>query len=324
MMNQKRNLRTGQSVWEGRKSVPVKTGRTPTERYYDVAVIGCGITGALSCNALAKAGLTVLALDRRTPAAGSTSASTALIQWEVDQPLSVLVKKVGPAKAKQAYKACHAAVHELQTLIERSKFNCDMRPRDTLLIAGDTMDAKALQKETALRTRAGLPSKFLNQKTLKAEYGFDREGAILSSGNIELDPRKLTRDILAATQKHDVEIVSPANVVKLEAAEAGVFLTLENGQTIACGKVVVATGYEVLPEIPQSRFDLISTWAVATKPQQPKALWPRRCLVWEASDPYLYFRTTADNRIIVGGEDAQPTCPPNGATGRSRRNQRAS
>jgi glycine/D-amino acid oxidase-like deaminating enzyme len=25
--------------------------------------------------------------------------------------------------------------------------------------------------------------------------------------------------------------------------------------------------------------------------------------VWEASDPYLYLRTTPDNRIIAGGED---------------------
>jgi glycine/D-amino acid oxidase-like deaminating enzyme len=28
-------------------------------------------------------------------------------------------------------------------------------------------------------------------------------------------------------------------------------------------------------------------------------------LVWEASDPYLYFRMTGDGRLIVGGEDEE-------------------
>jgi glycine/D-amino acid oxidase-like deaminating enzyme len=43
---------------------------------------------------------------------------------------------------------------------------------------------------------------------------------------------------------------------------------------------------------------------MATAPQ-PKRLWPSRCLIWEASDPYLYLRTTRDGRLIVGGEDEE-------------------
>ncbi len=37
--------------------------------------------------------------------------------------------------------------------------------------------------------------------------------------------------------------------------------------------------------------------------RQPRNLWPEQCLIWEASDPYLYLRTTPDGRIICGGED---------------------
>ena len=36
---------------------------------------------------------------------------------------------------------------------------------------------------------------------------------------------------------------------------------------------------------------------------QPAAVWENRELIWEASDPYLYVRTTADGRVVVGGED---------------------
>jgi glycine/D-amino acid oxidase-like deaminating enzyme len=41
---------------------------------------------------------------------------------------------------------------------------------------------------------------------------------------------------------------------------------------------------------------------IATRPQ-PRALWPGGALVWEASYPYLYLRTTPDGRVICGGED---------------------
>jgi len=31
--------------------------------------------------------------------------------------------------------------------------------------------------------------------------------------------------------------------------------------------------------------------------------WPDQCLIWETRRPYLYLRTTADGRVIAGGED---------------------
>jgi glycine/D-amino acid oxidase-like deaminating enzyme len=43
---------------------------------------------------------------------------------------------------------------------------------------------------------------------------------------------------------------------------------------------------------------------MATAPQ-PKQLWPSRCLIWQAADPYLYLRTTTDGRILAGGEDEE-------------------
>jgi glycine/D-amino acid oxidase-like deaminating enzyme len=46
----------------------------------------------------------------------------------------------------------------------------------------------------------------------------------------------------------------------------------------------------------------VSTWAIATPPQ-PRRIWPGRALIWEASEPYLYLRATADGRVICGGED---------------------
>ncbi|MEP6664306.1 MAG: FAD-dependent oxidoreductase, partial [Verrucomicrobiota bacterium] len=53
----------------------------------DALVIGGGITGALVGFHLAEAGIKTVLIDRRDIATGSSSASTALLQYEVDVPL---------------------------------------------------------------------------------------------------------------------------------------------------------------------------------------------------------------------------------------------
>jgi hypothetical protein len=39
--------------------------------------------------------------------------------------------------------------------------------------------------------------------------------------------------------------------------------------------------------------------------QTKAALWPGQSCIWEASDPYLYIRTTPEGRVICGGGDAE-------------------
>ena len=68
--------------------------------------------------------------------------------------------------------------------------------------------------------------------------------------------------------------------------------------------VIFCTGYELAKIVPATGYKILSTWAIATRPRpQPHALWPQRALIWEASEPYLYLRTTTDGRVVCGGED---------------------
>ena len=65
---------------------------------------------------------------------------------------------------------------------------------------------------------------------------------------------------------------------------------------------VFCTGYELMKFARPKGYKVISTWALATRPQ-PERIWPSKSLIWEAADPYLYLRTTGQGRVIVGGED---------------------
>ena len=66
-------------------------------------MVGGGISGALALHRLAKKGVDSILVDRRDIGYGSTSASTALLQYEIDTPLRVLETYVGLKKAQRAY-----------------------------------------------------------------------------------------------------------------------------------------------------------------------------------------------------------------------------
>ena len=57
-----------------------------------------------------------LLIDKRDIGTGSTSASTALLQYEIDVSLRELIKKVGPVAATQSYHLCRGAIGKLERL----------------------------------------------------------------------------------------------------------------------------------------------------------------------------------------------------------------
>ncbi len=114
---------------------------------------------------------------------------------------------------------------------------------------------------------------------------------------------QLAAGCLRAAQRLGARLSFPLRRQGVQATANGVVLELPENATVSAQRVIFTTGYEVIPGVPRDRFDIISTWALATRPLPASAFWPDRCLIWEASDPYLYMRTTHDNRIVAGGED---------------------
>ncbi len=79
----------------------------------EVAVVGGGISGALAAHRLVSDGVATVMIDRRPFAGGSTAASTAMILYEIDQPLTKLIELRGREHAARAYELCRGAVHRL-------------------------------------------------------------------------------------------------------------------------------------------------------------------------------------------------------------------
>lgn len=298
-----RDLRTGTPVWSLNPTHAVPTaGKLPKSA--DVLVIGAGVSGALAADALVAAGLQVVIIDRRTPGAGSTAASTALLQFELDLPLSKLREDIGDAAAARAWRRSQQSVEILAARVRTLNISCDFRRRQALYLSGNVLSPTALETEAHLRRIAGLPSRFLPAATVKSMFGISGRAGILSDGAAEVNPARLTAGLLRSVIRRGAKVVAPVTVADVSPGEKSVTVHLEDGRALTAGHVVFATGYELAKGVPRRGHSITSTWSIATRPQ-PEKLWPGRALIWEAADPYLYIRTTVDGRVICGGEDAE-------------------
>ncbi len=309
MPTPKKDLRGGRPIWVDTPRIDVKHRTHLGHENCDVAVIGAGISGALVALSLAERGHDVVIVDRSKPCSGSTLASTAMIQFELDTPLIELADQKGSAHAERAYHRSFAAVQALGDIIARHDIKCAWKERQALYLAGNEHGWRALQDEVEYRSRIGLPSAFLDKNALAATYGIARTGAILSEGAAEVNPAQLAAGCLRAALRLGARLYSPHEIKEAHPHSRGVDLVTADDAVIAARRAVFATGYTVMPGLPRDKFEHVSTWAIATKPLPVGDFWPGRCLIWEAADPYLYLRSTWDNRILVGGEDSKLNSP---------------
>lgn len=266
-------------------------------------MVGAGVSGAFVAEALTDAGQRVAIVDRRGPLLGSTVASTALLQYEIDTPLIHLSRAIGEERAIRAWRRSRLALDALAARTRDLGIRCDLEPRDTLYLADNLLDAAGLRREAAARRRAGLETRFLDRRALQARFGLRRDAAILSYGNLAADPRRLAGGYLRAAIAGGARLHAPCEITTVAHKRSTIAASTADGHTIRCRHLVYATGYELRDPVPSAGHRIASTWALATAPQ-PRRLWPEQCFIWEAAEPYLYLRTTADGRVVCGGEDA--------------------
>ncbi|KCZ95252.1 putative oxidoreductase [Hyphomonas hirschiana VP5] len=185
-----------------------------------------------------------------------------------------------------------------------------MQPKPALYLAGDQMNGAALAAEAAARRRIGIRAKFLHPSEVLEDYGIDRDGAILSYDSASANPAQLAAGLLRVAQKRGAVIAAPVEITEMAELPSGIALATEDGRVLTADHAVFCTGYEFLKKMQSSLHKVTSTWAIATRPLDSMPAWMRETIVWEASDPYLYFRADPSGRLVAGGED-EPTSKKN-------------
>jgi glycine/D-amino acid oxidase-like deaminating enzyme len=275
----------------------------------DIAIIGAGISGALVANELCRAGYEVTITDRRHVGFGSTAASTSLLQYEIDEPLHRLIQLVGEKKATRSYHLCRQAIDDVEELCGKLNDPGLFLRRPSFQFASFINHVTALREEYSLRRQAGLSVRWLEEQEIKKKFGFSKPAGILSKDGAEADAYKITHRLLETFIRKGLHVYDNTEITSVSHKRKEVELTTFNKRKIRAKKLIIACGYESQKYIPFKVQDLQSTFAIASEPLEQKNFWYRNALIWETRIPYLYLRTTNDNRIIAGGKDIPFTNP---------------
>src|SRR5690606_4379474 len=132
----------------------------------DVLIIGSGITGALVAHELCSAGIQCAVIDKRTISTGSTAASTAQLQYEIDIPLCKMVEIVGEENSALAYQSSLQSIKDIEKVLKETKVDADFRKVSSIWLASYKKDLKLLEDEFEIRQKHSLPVEFLNKMKL--------------------------------------------------------------------------------------------------------------------------------------------------------------
>lgn len=298
------DLTSGTPLWPTLIGLPASYPPLHQDLRCDVAVIGGGITGALVAHRFAREGIHTVLLEAGEVACGSTAATTALIQYEIDTHLADLIERVGAERAVRAYRLCLEAVRGIETLAVGGRDGCGWRSTRSLYLASRRRDRRALEQERLARRSAGIEVELLSERDIRERFSFSRPAALLSPVGGQVDAYRLTHKLLAEAAASGLEIYDRTPVAKYLSEPDGVELRTDYGHRVRARRAVFATGYETPAFLDQSVVRLLSTFAFATAPLSGFDGWGEdRCLIWETSRPYFYARTTEDGRALVGGAD---------------------
>lgn len=296
------DLHSGRPYWRLVGPPPVAYPRLEGDLRCEVAVVGGGITGALTALHLIQAGVDTAIFDREGFAEGSTVASTGLVEYGLDWPLVRLIRHFGESPAVRAYQCGVEAIEALAGIVENLPGPCGWRRRPTLQFASRPEHLAALREEAECRSRFGLNAQFLEQFALRDFCGFPAPGALWSTGDAELDPYQFTQGILTKFVAQGGRALAHTEVKSIDEHSDAVVLQTPHGR-VAARAAVVATGYAAGAFLKQDVGVLNTTYAVASQPLGVIAHWPDECLIWETDHPYFYARRTQDGSVIIGGED---------------------
>ena len=298
------DLKSGLPFWLIKNGLSKNYLRLEKDIETEVLIIGSGITGALAAHFLCENGVKCIIVDKRMESTGSTTASTAQLQYEIDEYLYDLIEKVGENNAVKAYKMCLESITTLENIIKKLNIDVDFKRVPSLYLASDLKGKKNLQKEFEVRKKHGLPVDYLNESQLFENFSIKRKAALYNNESAQVDTYKLCQTLLNYHRKNSgLKVYSHTNITKIKSDEKGIIATTDKDNSIKAKKIIAAPGFESESLLDEKVMQLESTFVLVSQPMHLEDLWKEKCLIWETARPYLYIRTTEDNRIMVGGFD---------------------
>ncbi|WP_426480503.1 NAD(P)/FAD-dependent oxidoreductase [Chryseobacterium sp. R2ACT005] len=298
------DLKSNEPFWLLKNGLLASYPSLKSNEECDALVLGGGITGSLIAHQMIENGYNTILIDKRELCNGSTSATTSMLQYEIDVPLYELIEKIGIKGAVLSYKACRDAIDTLEKLSKMIKSNAGFKRKKSLYFASKKKDAEWLKKEYEVRKENGFEVQWLDAEQILEKFEFKNTyGGILSRHGASIDAFQFAHEIFMHNVKKGLKIFDKTEMIKVEEHKGFNLVTVNSGYQIKAKKIIYCIGYESKNLLKENFVNLKSTYAVVSEIDKDKFKNISSTLVWNTDDPYLYMRTTDDGRILIGGGD---------------------
>ncbi|HEX8074972.1 MAG TPA: glycine oxidase ThiO [Thermoleophilaceae bacterium] len=206
----------------------------------DVVVVGAGIVGLACAWHAARAGLSVLVLDRGTPEPSASATAAGMLAPVTEAEFGeehLLRLNLAGAAAWPAFAA---------ELSERSGIDLAHRESGALVVAADRDDAEELRRLHELQRSLGLEARWLTgRECRRLEPGLSPRlhGGVLAPRDGSVDPRAVLRALRAALDAAPAaEVRTGVEVTGIEERGGVVTGVAMAEDRVPAGRVVVAAG----------------------------------------------------------------------------------
>jgi len=293
-------LYSGSLYWDKTVDTPYRFEKVKEGKRTQVLIAGGGISGTLCANVLSALGMDVILAEKNKIGKGSSLASTGLLQYRSDKMLCEFADDIGEERGCLFYRMCLEAMDQLTLLNQSLGGNTEYRSIDSLYYASEKKDVEKLVREYALLRKYDFPVEFLNEEQLKKVYQIHKPCALLTWHDADVNPYRLIQSLTRKNIEQGVRYYENTEL-DLDKIQDNEILTKE-GHPIQFENLILTTGYSKIYPIIKDKIIIRRTYAFCSKPMKDD-LWKDDVMVWETKNPYLYFRTTMDHRIIGGGLD---------------------
>lgn len=298
------DLKSNEPFWLLKNGLTASYPSLKSNEECDVLIIGGGITGSLIAHQMVSDGYKTVLIDKREICNGSTSATTSMLQYEIDVPLFELIEKMGKKGALESYKACSDAIDTLEMLSKLIRSDAGFKRKKSLYFASKKKDVKWLKEEYKARKNAGFEVKWLEADQIVKQFGFENTyGGILSKQGASIDAFKFAHELFQHNIRKGLKIFDKTEMKEVAYHRGFNVVTVDSGFQIKTKKVIYCIGYESKDLIRENFVDLKSTYAIVSEIDHDKFKNINNTLVWNTDDPYIYMRTTDDGRLLIGGGD---------------------
>lgn len=303
-------IRHDRSPWAGRPSRPARATfpRLRGDTEVQVAIVGGGLTGAVTAYLFAAAGIEVALVEAGDIGGGGTLQAAGLVLADPAGEFRAHESALGRRGARFVWQTTRRAALDFAATVRRLRLRCSLQPVDAVLLARGADGVRALQREGQARKLAGLDASWLNRRALAA-LRLDGEGGIRTRGHARLDPYRACLGFTRAAAARGAAIFERSQVRRIHSRARNVEVQTADG-TLRCDTVVLATGE------PPSGFGALrrhfvaaETYMVLTPPLgaalRRSAPNPGLIVIDRHEPPHSL--SWVGERVLWGGADGPPT-----------------